>query len=62
MTRRALDLLGTRRNDAYEAALAALNPHRLERLGRYEVHLRKLERMLAMLMRLQELRRVAPAA
>ena len=24
MTRRALDLLGSRRNDAYEAALAAL--------------------------------------
>ena len=24
MTRRALDLLGTKRNDAYEAALAAL--------------------------------------
>jgi hypothetical protein len=35
----------------------ALNPDRLERLGRYEVHLdRKLERMLTMLLRLKELR------
>jgi hypothetical protein len=132
MTRRALKLLGTRRNDAYEAALAALRadtrawwadrlagdpddegdpdeeeeddaepyaanpqglrrflegemlpwlaarrqelahrpllraqafgeamePERLERLGRYEVHLdRKLERTLALLLKLQELRR-----
>jgi hypothetical protein len=122
MTRRALDLLGSRRNDAYEAALAvlredtqawwadeltrepeeldevpatadaeglrrflegevlpwfetrkkelanrplireqafgeALDPDKLERLGRYEVHLdRKLERMLAMLLRLKDLR------
>ena len=133
MTRRALDLLGSRRNDAYDAALAALrddtvewwrgilaedpdeldeldllgddddeerpyradaaglrrfleekvlpwfamrrkelenrplireqafgealDPDKLERLGRYEVHLdRKLERMLAMLIRLQDLR------
>jgi hypothetical protein len=41
----------------------AVDPHRLERLGRYEVHLdRKLERMLAMLVKLQELRRaVGPA-
>ena len=120
MTRRALELLGSRRNDAYEAALAALrddkqtwwadtlacdpddlgereepatadveglrrfleakvlpwfenrrkelanrplireqafgealDPDKLERLGRYEVHLdRKLERMLAMLLKL----------
>ncbi len=38
----------------------AVDPNRLERLARYEVHLdRKLERMLAMLFRLQELRRVA---
>jgi hypothetical protein len=38
----------------------AVDPHRLERLGRYEVHLdRKLERMLAMLFKLQELRRTA---
>lgn len=124
MTRRALELLGSRRNDAYEVALATLredtqdwwadtlahNPDdmdenqkpatadvqglrsflegevlpwfenrkkelinrplireqafgdspgadRFERLGRYEVHLdRKLERMLAMLFRLKELR------
>jgi hypothetical protein len=124
MTRRALDLLGSRRNDAYEAALTALrgdtqawwaevlarepdereedetpatadakglsrfledevlpwfetrkkelanrplireqafgealDPDKLERLGRYEVHLdRKLERMLAMLLRLKDLR------
>ena len=36
----------------------ALDPAKLERLGRYEVHLdRKLERMLAMLLRLKELRR-----
>jgi hypothetical protein len=124
MTHRALDLLGTRRNDAYEVALAelrqdtrdwwadmiardpdeledgeapatadaeglrrfveaevlpwfenrkkelanrplireqafgeALNPDKLERLSRYEVHLdRKLERMLTILLRLQDLR------
>jgi hypothetical protein len=36
----------------------AVDPHRLERLARYEVHLdRKLERMLAMLLKLQDLRR-----
>jgi hypothetical protein len=35
----------------------ALDPNKLERLGRYEVHLdRKLERMLTMLLRLKELR------
>jgi hypothetical protein len=35
----------------------ALDAHKLERLGRYEVHLdRKLERMLAMLLRLKDLR------
>jgi hypothetical protein len=124
MTRRAVDLLGAKRNDAYEAALAALredtrewwadvlagdpavrdeheepatadgeglrsfledevlpwfetrkkeltnrplireqafgealNADKLEKLGRYEVHLdRKLERMLAMLLRLKDLR------
>lgn len=124
MTRRALELLGSKRNDAYEAALAALRedtrewwtdalardpgdleeeqepyaaapeglrsfieaevlpclegkrkelanrplireqafgealePDKLERLGRYEVHLdRKLERTLAMLLKLRELR------
>jgi hypothetical protein len=38
----------------------AVDPYRLERLARYEVHLdRKLERMLAMLFKLQELRRAA---
>jgi hypothetical protein len=129
MTRRALDLLGSKRNDADEAALAALredtqawwadtlacdpdeigegeepatadvkglrrfiegevlpwfdnrkkelanrplireqafgeafDPDKLERLGRYEVHLdRKLERMLAMLLRLKDLRLEAVA-
>jgi hypothetical protein len=127
LTRRALELLGSRRRDAYEAALAAvredtrewwadqlacspdeleenevpatadveglrrflqvqvlpwfdtrrkelanrplireqafgeaLDPDKLERLGRYEVHLdRKLERMLAMLLRLKDLRQGA---
>jgi hypothetical protein len=35
----------------------ALDPDKLERLGRYEVHLdRKLERMLVMLLRLKDLR------
>ena len=38
----------------------ALDTNKLERLGRYEVHLdRKLERMLTMLLRLKELRRAA---
>jgi hypothetical protein len=38
----------------------ALDPDKLERLGRYEVHLdRKLERMLSMLLRLKELRQGA---
>jgi hypothetical protein len=37
----------------------SLDPDRLERLGRYEVHLdRKLERMLAMLLRLKDLRQL----
>jgi hypothetical protein len=36
----------------------ALDPKRLEKLSRYEVHLdRKLERTLAMLLKLQEIRR-----
>jgi hypothetical protein len=40
----------------------ALDPDKLERLGRYEVHLdRKLERTLAMLLRLKDLRREATA-
>jgi hypothetical protein len=35
----------------------SLDPHKLERLGRYEVHLdRKFERTLSMLLKLQELR------
>ena len=127
MTRRAMEILNSQRNDAYEAALAelrddtqewwaeliardpdeleegedtvtvdaeglrrfitdqvmpwfdkqrteltnrplireqahgeALDPFKLEKLGRYEVHLdRKLERMLAMLIKLQDLRRPA---
>jgi hypothetical protein len=38
----------------------SLDPDKLERLGRYEVHLdRKLERMLTMLLRLKELRPMA---
>jgi hypothetical protein len=38
----------------------ALDPDKLERLGRYEVHLdRKLERILAMLLRLKDLREPA---
>jgi hypothetical protein len=38
----------------------ALDPDKLERLGRYEVHLdRKLERMLTMLLRLKDLRRTS---
>jgi hypothetical protein len=129
MTRRALDLLNSRRNDPYEAATAALredtqqwwadtlardpaeleedeepatadaeglrrflddevlpwfearkkelanrplireqafgeslDPDKRERLGRYEVHLdRKLERTLAMLLRLKDLRQGAIA-
>jgi hypothetical protein len=40
----------------------ALDPDKLERLGRYEVHLdRKLERMLTMLLRLKDLRQGAAA-
>jgi hypothetical protein len=35
----------------------SLDPHKMERLGRYEVHLdRKFERMLSTLLRQQELR------
>lgn len=41
----------------------SLDPDKLERLGRYEVHLdRKLERTLSTLIRLQELRRTKPLA
>jgi hypothetical protein len=40
----------------------SLDPDKLERLGRYEVHLdRKLERTLAMLLRLKHLRQAAIA-
>ena len=40
----------------------SLDPDKLEKLGRYEVHLdRKLERMLSMLFRLKELRRAENA-
>jgi hypothetical protein len=40
----------------------SLDPDKLERLGRYEVHLdRKLERMLAMLLRLKDLRQATVA-
>ena len=40
----------------------ALDPDKLDRLGRYEVHLdRKLERMLTMLLRLKDLRQGAVA-
>ena len=57
----------TRREDfsrrAREQAFGeSLDPDKLERLGRYEVHLdRKLERMLAMLLRLKDLRQRAIA-
>jgi hypothetical protein len=41
----------------------ALDSDKLERLGRYEVHLdRKLERMLTMLFRLKELRKIIDPA
>jgi hypothetical protein len=41
----------------------SLDPDKLERLGRYEVHLdRKLERMLSILFRLKELRQPADAS
>ena len=41
----------------------SLDPNKLERLARYEVHLdRKLERMLSMLLRLRDLRAGDPAA
>ena len=41
----------------------ALDPNKLERLGRYEVHLdRKLERTLGLLLRLKDLRRIAEMA
>ncbi len=55
-TRRAV--LGNRPLIREQAFGEALDVHKLEHLGRYEVHLdRKLERMLAMLLRLRDLRR-----
>ena len=40
-----------------------MDPHRLDKLARYESHLdRKLERTLAMLLKLQDLRRTANSA
>ena len=52
--------LGNRPLIREQAFGEALNPDRLERLGRYEVHLdRKLERMLTMLLRLKDLRQGA---
>jgi hypothetical protein len=45
-----------------QAVGEALDPDKLERLARYEVHLdRKLERTLAMLLRLKDLRQGARA-
>jgi len=59
----------TRRNELANRPLIreqafgdALDPDKLDRLGRYEVHLdRKLERMLAMLLRLKDLRQGSTA-
>jgi len=52
-----LTLLANRPLIREQAFGEALDPDKLERLGRYEVHLdRKLERMLAMLLRLKDLR------
>jgi hypothetical protein len=43
-----------------QAFSEAVDPHRLERLARYEIHLdRKRERTLTMLLKLQEIRRLA---
>ena len=51
-------------NSIREQALGeSLDLDKLERLGRYEVHLdRKLERTLAMLLKLKDLRRMADPA
>jgi hypothetical protein len=55
--RRKLDYRPLIRTQAFGEAV---DPNRLERLARYETHLdRKLERMLAMLFKLKELRRAA---
>ncbi len=46
-----------------QAFAEAFNPYKLDRLARYETHLdRKLERTLAMLLKLKDLRREADAA
>ncbi len=58
MVREPEDRLENRPLIRAQAFGESLNPDKLERLARYEVHLdRKLERMLAMLLRLQDLRR-----
>ena len=65
LTDEVLPWFDTRRQDLRNRHLIreqaygeALNPDKLERLGRYEVHLdRKFERTLAMLLKLKELRR-----
>jgi len=45
------------RGPVYSGPSWSVDPDKLERLGRYEVHLdRRLERMLAMLLRLKDLR------
>ena len=52
--------LENRRLIRAQAFCQSLDPDKLSRLARYEVHLdRKLERTLAMLLRLQDLRREA---
>ena len=65
LTDEVLPWFDTRRQDLRNRPLIreqaygeALNPDKLERLGRYEVHLdRKFERTLAMLLKLKDLRR-----
>jgi hypothetical protein len=55
---------GTGQPTAYreQAFGVSLDPDKLERLGRYEVHLdRKLERTLAMFLRLKDLRQATIA-
>ena len=68
--RRFLEEFETRRKELANRPLIreqafgeALDPGKLDQLGRYEIHLdRKLERMLAMLLRLRDLRRPADLA
>ncbi len=60
MVRDAVEGTGEPARDPHQAFGEALDADKLERLGRYEVHLdRKLERMLAMLLRLKDLRQGA---